>query len=124
MLRILGHELPEDSTGEGLRCWQLAHMSREDQLTHLVELADIDPDRALELLLSSNSLAIVAQLDALDAVDRARRHPALARVLAKTGHPDVGIALQKGPSPDPLFDFELVLWSRARARWNAVAVMR
>jgi hypothetical protein len=109
---------------EGLRAWQLAHMPRHEQRAHLEELAEVAPNTALALLLSSGSLAIVARLGALEVVDGKLREPALARVLAQTGHPDVGLALQAASERASHLEHDLDQWSRANAAWNALAVVR
>lgn len=135
-------EFPEqahEACHNGLRAWQIAHMSREEQLANLEELAEFDSDKALSLLLSSGSLAIVAHLDALELVGGRLCEPALAEVLAETGHPDVGPALQAASDHASAFyrdrfllrcefdgglDRELIVWELANERWNALAVVR
>jgi hypothetical protein len=114
----------EEECRRGLCTWQVTHMRREEQLVHLEQVAQFDPDQALSLLMSSGSLAISARMDAFEVVDGKLRKPALAGVLAKTGHPDIGAALQAVPQGVLSMPYDLDLWTEANAQWKALAVVR
>jgi hypothetical protein len=125
--RAILSEVPEsvhDMCRLGLRQWELEHMSREGQLACLDEVARFDPRKALALLLSSNSLEIVKRMNALEFVGRDFREPALAKVLAETGHPDLRPMLERASKRESMLILTLDNWELANARWNALAVVR
>jgi hypothetical protein len=111
-----------------LETWKLARAPREEQIEHLVDLAEWHRELAVPLVLTLTRAELQRHLWVFEVVDGKLRSSgqaaiALARVLAQLGLPDVGPALERARTQcstehvgtvDDLID----TWHKGNKRWN------
>ena len=117
------HLLPEDALAlfpELLSSARLRSLPREEQLSRLPEIAEIDSGLTLSLLLSEGPAFIEATLDSLEVPEDPDDMPRLLQQLHWTGHPAVGqrmgyVAKRESDEPPPYQEFP---WHQQRWAWG------